>query len=202
MDGERPGAERGGDVRTERLAQLFDAHFDRLLRIARRMVANADDALDLVQDVFLRAARAIESIPHAPPQSEAWLVRVLINVRRDAWRREAVRRRLAPILRVDQDQATHTDQETDFVTRTTVWRALDTLPPRRRAVVVMSELEGLSTQAIAALLGINTVTVRWHLSRGRRELARQLRSTTGADHEGSRASLAAGRPASSRTRSL
>jgi DNA-directed RNA polymerase specialized sigma24 family protein len=46
-------------------------------------VANADDALDLVQDTFLRAARSPQSIPDGPSDEEAWLVRVLVNLRRD-----------------------------------------------------------------------------------------------------------------------
>ena len=45
---------------------------------------------------------------------------------------------------------------------------------RRRAILVMYELEGASIPAIAALLGVAAVTVRWHLMVGRREMARVL----------------------------
>ena len=64
--------------------------------------------------------------------------------------------------------------ESALIARATVWRALDTLAPRRRAVVVMHELEGLPIASIAGVLGISAVTVRWHLSLGRRELAQTL----------------------------
>src|SRR5262245_7154090 len=69
------------------------------------------------------------------------------------------------------------------IARTTVWRALDRLSPRRRSVVVMHELEGLPIAAIASQLGISTITVRWHLSAGRRDLARVLTSRHGGGHE-------------------
>ena len=46
-----------------------------------------------------------------------------------------------------------------------VWQALARLPPRRRTIVVLYELEGAAIPDIAKLLGVTAVTVRWHLSR-------------------------------------
>ena len=77
----------------ERLASLFETHYDRLYRLARRLAPNADDALDLVQETFLKAARHPKSIPAGESNEEAWLVRVLINLRRDQWRKILVRAR-------------------------------------------------------------------------------------------------------------
>jgi len=165
----------------ERLSALFDAHYDRLYRLARRLAPDADAARDLVQDTFLKAARAPASVPHGPASEEAWLVRVLINIRRDEWRKSAVRRRHASAF--DPAAGAGSDQEAVVVARATVWRALDALPPRRRAVVVMHELEELTIPAIASLLGISAITVRWHLSAGRRDLARILRPQMGASDE-------------------
>jgi RNA polymerase sigma factor (sigma-70 family) len=165
----------------DRLSELFDAHHERLYRLARRLVADADEALDLVQETFLRAARSPRAVPSGRSDEEAWLVRVLINIRRDQWRKAAVRERHNPT--VSHSGGTGVDSETALLARITVWRALDTLPPRRRAVVVMHELDGLPIPAVASLLGISTITVRWHLCRGRRELARHLRPLPGGPDE-------------------
>jgi RNA polymerase sigma factor (sigma-70 family) len=181
----------------KRLSGLFEAHADRLYRLGRRLAPSADDALDLVQETFLKAARSPESIPRGLRAEEAWLVRVLINVRRDQWRKETVRKRDERDL--NQASIQHEDPERSFLIRTAVWRALDYLSPRRRAVVVMYELEGLSMVAIASLLGINPITVRWHLSLGRRELARHLRFQLGETDEQPQNPLAEHRPAPSRT---
>jgi RNA polymerase sigma factor (sigma-70 family) len=75
------------------------------------------------------------------------------------------------------------DPETALIARTTVWQALDCLPPRRRAIVIMYELDGLDIPAIASLLGISAITVRWHLSRGRRDLTRVLKPYLGDNDE-------------------
>ena len=161
---------------TERLAALFDTHHQRLYRLARRLSRSTDDALDLVQETFLRAAQSISSVPSGTTREEAWLVRVLINICRDGWRRTAVRHRYDPVHAADAAVQGSFDQERELVARSTVWRALEALTPRRRAIVILYELEGTTIGDIAALLGVTPVTVRWHLSRGRRELAQAVRS--------------------------
>lgn len=165
-------AERPGEDVSQRLGVLFDAHHQRLYRLARRLAGSVEDARDLVQETFLRAARAPASIPDGRPNEEAWLVRVLVNIARDRWRRKAVQKR--SLGRDSPSGLAVSDPESSAIAHATVWRALETLAPRRRAILVMYELEGIAIPAIAALLGVAPVTVRWHLSRGRRELARVL----------------------------
>ena len=163
------------DSSAERLGALFDAHHERLYRLARRLSRNADDARDLVQDTFVRVARWPSRVPVGRPNEEAWLVRVMINICRDNWRQRATRTRLDA-----GDHAMHplpaTDPESALVARSLVWSALGELPPRRRAVLVMYELEGMSIADIAQSLGVTAVTVRWHLSRGRQDMARNIRA--------------------------
>jgi RNA polymerase sigma-70 factor (ECF subfamily) len=161
-----------GHVADDRLVALFDAHRDRLYVLARRLTATPDDARDLVQDTFARAARSLPRVPAGHAHEEAWLVRVLVNLRRDAWRKTSVRRRFAAT--VNAVAASGPNPESIAIVRRVVWDALDTLPPRRRATVIMHELEGLSLRSIAEVLGVTEMTVRWNLSMARRELKRVL----------------------------
>lgn len=190
---EGPGVEPTGTTwSNDRPAKLFDDHADRLYRLARRLAPSADEALDLVQEVFLRVAKSPHAVPRGPRDEEAWLVRVLVNIRRDQWRRESVRRRTAEHVR--PPESTSPSPEGSYVRCLTIWRALDALSPRRRAIVVLHEIEALPASTIASLLGISAITVRWHLAMGRRELARELRTDRGVTHDEPDAALARGRP--------
>jgi RNA polymerase sigma-70 factor (ECF subfamily) len=168
-------ATTGNPAAADRLGTLFDIHHPRLFRLARRLSRSADEARDLVQETFLRAARSPGSIP-AGEAAEAWLVRVLVNIQRDEWRRKSAKKRLDPEGEAEAARPVAPDSEASFVARTTVWRALERLAPRRRAVIVMYELEGVTIPSIARQLGVSAVTVRWHLSMGRRELADVIKS--------------------------
>lgn len=166
---ERSG-QAGAAEPIDRLADLFDACHDRLYRLARRLVSDPEEARDLVQETFLRAARRAPSLPADGRGAEAWLTRVAVNLCRDRHRRLAVRRREAPGLAApDVDPAS--SPESRAAARATVQAALAALPPKRRAVVVLHELEERPVSEIARLLGLARVTVRWHLSAGRKHLA-------------------------------
>jgi RNA polymerase sigma-70 factor (ECF subfamily) len=178
-------ADRPADDSTARLGILFDAHHQRLYRLARRLSRCTEDARDLVQETFLRAARHVRSVPEGAGHEEAWLVRVLINVARDRWRQTAVRKRGATTIADAAPDAS--DTESALLARSIIWQALQHLPPRRRAIIVLYEIEGVAIPAIARLLGVAAVTVRWHLSIGRRELAAavdgRVKTDPGGNHD-------------------
>lgn len=159
-----------------RVAALFDAHHQRLFRLARRLVRHSEDAADVVQETFLRAARAPHRVPAGASSEEAWLVRVLINVCKDSWRHTAVRVKAVAAGHVRAAGAFN--PEPALVAHSTVWQALDQLPPRRRAALILYELEGAPIREIARLLGVTPVTVRWHLMHARREMARVIGDRT------------------------
>lgn len=171
-----PQGAQGVELAGERLAALFDAHHGRLYRLARRLARDAEEARDLVQETFLRAARRPAAVPAGEPGGEAWLVRVLVNLCRDRARRLGVRARVHAAISALADT---TGPEPALVARATVAAALARLTPRRRAVVALHELEELPVERVALLLGIARVTVRWHLSAARSQLRAQLAAPEG-----------------------
>jgi RNA polymerase sigma-70 factor (ECF subfamily) len=159
---------------TDRIAGLFDAHHERLFRLARRLSPDREEARDLVQEAFLRAARRPAAVPQGAQPEEAWLVRTLINLCRDRHRRHGVRSRGDSTLRQAEREAIPSHPEDAAVARATVQAALARLSPRRRAAIVLHELEGVPVREVARLLGVAEVTVRWHLLAARRDLASLL----------------------------
>lgn len=159
---------------SERIGDLFDVYHHRLYSLARRLSSDAEEAKDLVQETFLRAARRPGSLPPDNTRAEGWLVRVLVNLCRDRYRRLAVRRRPGVAHHLQQEQPA--SPESQAIARASIQAALAHLKPKRRAVIVLRELEGLPVAEVAYLLGMNPGTVRWHHSSGRKELAQLLQA--------------------------
>lgn len=163
---------QGGD------AEAFDALMRRYLPrarlLARRLMPDADDADDLVQEAFLRVLEKIGSFD-VGRAFEPWFTRLLVNLGLDLKRKQVVRRteRHDPELfsggaRPDQDaERTELGQSLN--------RALERLPDRQRLIVSLFEVDGYSTEEVATMLNVSRVTVRWHLHQARRTLREALK---------------------------
>ncbi|MDX1384078.1 MAG: sigma-70 family RNA polymerase sigma factor [Thermoanaerobaculia bacterium] len=154
------------------MGELFERHHEVLWRFAVRLTGDPEAAGDAVQETFVRALRS--RLPAAPTAARAWLMRTLVNLTRDRHRRRRVRRNHADRLRREPRPVAGGDLEAGAHARREVDRAVRALTPRRRAVLVLAELEGQSPAEIAALLDIREATVRWHLAAARRSLRRAL----------------------------
>ena len=152
---------------SDRLADLYDRHHERLFRFALRLSRDDDEAKDLLQEAFIRAASA--RVPSDTAAAGAWLVRVVLNLARDRWRRRRIREVLHLPLRESHDPRPALEAAA------TVRSAMASLPPRQRAVIALHYLEGEPVASIAATLRITQVTVRWHLAAARKRLQEILR---------------------------
>ena len=165
-----PGADRSEEGgRPEPLDALYREQSQRLLRSLSRRTADREEARDLVQEAFLRAARKPSAVPDGDQSGEAWLVRTLVNLCKDRFRRVSVRSRVHSSMKASEGDPRRIEDE--VVARASVRAALGRLSPRRRAVIALHEIEGAPVREVARLLGISEVTVRWHLLSARKELA-------------------------------
>jgi len=155
-----------------RIDGLFQQHHHGLWRFALRMTGDAELARDLTQDTFLRALT--RRVPEGARQAEAWLMQTLVNLCRDAHRRRSVRRVHRDRARVATQPRPAADPESAAAAHGKVDAAIAALSSRRRAVLVLHELDGRNVEDVAQLLGLRVATVRWHLARARKELRKRL----------------------------
>jgi RNA polymerase sigma-70 factor (ECF subfamily) len=156
-------AARAGD-----LAAFDDLmrQYQRLVLVtALRLTGSLPDAQDISQDVFLKLYRNLSRLDTASLTS--WLYRVTVNACYDRRRR---RRPEDPVEYAEQLPATATDpleSLTDAERRSVLALSLRRLPEKERAALVLRDLEGLSTEETAQILGSSEATVRSQVSKAR-----------------------------------
>jgi RNA polymerase sigma-70 factor (ECF subfamily) len=129
-----------------------------------RIVGNAADADDLVQEAFLRMLRA--DLPSDEEQWRRYLYRIASNLIVDRWRRGKFEQGVAV-----QEPAVPTPRYEDDAT---VAQIFAELTPRERALLWLAYVEGESHEEIAASLGVRKRGVRVLLFRARRRLRELL----------------------------
>jgi RNA polymerase sigma-70 factor (ECF subfamily) len=154
-------------------AALANAHVDHLYALARVILRDADRAEDAAQEALVRAWRELPRL-REPAKFQAWLRRLLVNACYDEGRR--IRKRSEVVLLSEHHPAI-ADETSGVVDRDRLDRAFRRLPLEQRVVTVLSHVEGLTHEEIAATLGLPLGTVK---SRVRYALA-GLRSALEAD---------------------
>lgn len=164
------GASDAGDA----FELLVERHQPMVQRVAYRLLGRLEDAQDAAQDVFLRLYRNRERVGADP---KAWLYRVTVNVCNDRHRRRKVVVEMQTRgSRPEADPAPDPERILALEERKRLLlEGLGTLPERERTAIVLRDIEGLSTAEVAAILGIEEVTVRSHVSSGRLKLAKYVR---------------------------
>ena len=169
-------------ARYDAIVQQYARH---VYNIAYRMTGNDADARDLSQEAFVRVYRALRRVQPGTPL-ESWLYRIVSNLYIDVLRRrprarvESLDAPLATprgdLMREIPDAAANPEAifEREQIDEA-IQRALGLLSPELRIVVVLSDIEGLSYEEIAASLRVPLGTVKSRLHRARMSLQRRLR---------------------------
>lgn len=155
----------------------------RVMTVAARLLGTRDDARDVAQEVFLRAFKYLHRLDRDKPV-EPWLIRITVNVCRDAARARQRRRDTL----VDLDTPETIDPSADQYAgvarqqeRAILHRALDSLPEKERLAILLRDVEGLSTAEVASILKSSETTVRSQVSRGRLRLKATIDRMTGGE---------------------
>jgi RNA polymerase sigma-70 factor (ECF subfamily) len=159
--------------------ELVRRHQDRLYSAVFRLVDNAEDSQDVVQEAFLHAYQHLASFK-GDAQFFTWLYRIAMNAA------ISLRRKRKPVLRIvgpdgepvveppDNNEAIQPGHAIEQAERgQEVRQALSKLSQEHRAVLVLKDMEGMKYEEMAELLEVPVGTIRSRLHRARMEL-RQL----------------------------
>lgn len=136
-----------------------------------RVLRNHHDAADAAQHALISIARAIHTFD-GRASFRAWTHRIATNAALDEVRRRE--RRAVPAEMPSELREATPSLASGVVDRLTIAAAFDRLPDEFRRAVELRDLHGHDYEAIAAMLGVPTGTVRSRISRGRARLASQL----------------------------
>ena len=169
----------------ESFATLVSSYSGRLIATATRMLGSERDAQDAVQDGFISAWRGIGEFRQRSGLY-TWLHRITVNACLARMRTAQFRNELA--ISDDTDaisrafeglpsawSASRPSLEKRIAMRRSLQRALDRIPEELRTVLILRDVEELSSQEVAANLGITDAAVRQRLHRARSAMAELLR---------------------------
>jgi RNA polymerase sigma-70 factor (ECF subfamily) len=171
---------RAGDARA--FEPLVEKYRQRVYRLAYNVLRDAEEAWDVAQEAFIRAYQALPSF-RGQSAFYTWLFRITMNVASDRARQRAARGRAFGTERVEEEEWDRTlvdqgeapdDSAVRAEQRRRIMCALESLPEHHRAIIMLSDLEGLSYREIAEVLGIPMGTVMSRLHNARKRLRAAL----------------------------
>jgi RNA polymerase sigma-70 factor (ECF subfamily) len=167
--------------------RLVERHQRRAFAVALALVRDENDARELVQEAFLRVYKSLSSF-QGGSSFFTWLYRIITNLSIDLMRKPGRQTTDLEEARLDHDDGADVDaplqgrfssaDPVDAVRRREIsarlLSALDALPSYHRAVVVMREIDGLSYEEMAQVMGVSKGTIMSRLFHARQKLQRAL----------------------------
>jgi len=162
---------QAGDVDAFEL--LYREHSGRMYALCLRLTAgDANDATELMQDVFIRAWRRLATY-RGESAFASWLHRLAVNTMLENARSD--RRRTARVLPMDDTaRLAGAARSSGVELRMDMENAIASLPKGARLAFVLHDVEGYQHQEIAAQLGVSVGTIKAQLHRARRLLRERL----------------------------
>ena len=161
---------------------LFGKHQNEIYAYLVRMLRDPELAADLTQDAFVKAYRAYDAL-QKPENARAWLYQIAHRVALDHFRRGRIIR-FVPLVGESRNSAPSAEHLVmDARLSGDLQRALEKIPERQPAALLLAELHDLTGLELAAALGVSHVAARALLTRARESLRQALAAERAAEAE-------------------
>lgn len=150
-------------------ARLLELHYDRIYRLAWRVVGRREDAEDVAQEVCIKLAQHLAGYRFDAPFT-AWLGRMVLNAARDLLRGRTRRQGREVELFADLEVAAPAENPERLALVRQLLRQVDGLPDTLREAVILVYAEGISHAEAAQVLGCAESTVSWRIHEARKAL--------------------------------
>ena len=158
---------------------LVAAYEKNVYNLALRMTGNPEDAEDMAQEAFLKAYSSLDSF-RGDSKFSVWLYRIVSNVCLDFLRKQKKRQSFSLSMEDDDGEEGELelpdlrrlpeDELEKKLTRDAVQRGLAQLPEDARQILLLREIQGLSSEEIGEALGLEPGTVKSRIFRARKKL--------------------------------
>lgn len=151
---------------------LYERHHRRVYSLCLRMVANATEAEDLSQEVFVQLFRKVGSF-RGESAFTTWLHRLTVNHVLMHFRKRGVRLEKTTDegeIGEMQDFLQAVTERPRFIDRIALDKAIADLPPGYRTVFVLHDVEGFEHEEVASMLGVSVGTSKSQLHKARMRL--------------------------------
>jgi RNA polymerase sigma-70 factor (ECF subfamily) len=165
---------RHGDERAWR--ELYERHVDLVFRLAYRVVNDHDVALDVVQEAYVKASRAIATF-RGDASFRSWIASITLNEARSALRRRGRERQVSldAVGEPESGERAADDAASDSELAGRALKFIGTLPDQQRDAVLLRTTEGLSYREIATLVGSSEGSVRVSYHHGMTKLREYMK---------------------------
>jgi RNA polymerase sigma-70 factor, ECF subfamily len=171
---------RAGD--REALTRVYEQYERPIFRVAYHILGDAEDAHDVRQETFVSAFQSIGKF-RGDASLQTWLLRICTNLCRKQLRSRDRHKNLLMGVHADYDGLAPASQTTDPAaaldrseTLAAILCALRSLPEAQREIIVLREIEQLSYEEIAAVIGRSVQSVKVTLFRARKRFAERAES--------------------------
>jgi len=158
--------ERAAAGNNEAFAALFEAYYSMINGFAYRMCFIREDAQDVAQETFIKAARSLQSF-NKRTSFKQWLYRIALNTCHDRNRSQVRKERIATAYAEE-------GQTLEVADYSFVHRALESLDESLRLTITLVYMEGMSHADAASVLGCAEATMSWRIFMARRKLKRLI----------------------------